>query len=169
MSDNDDLAFETAMRSITIFVTFLFFIFGLLILNYSGNVASIDQTIVHDYLNKAYMEQLINNPSCFAYADETTGRIDLKVIDSNKFTAERLEACTTFGTEAPFTLRPVEASILYHTEKQETTIHTNLWEGKNVQTFRRTFTVYVRNETKITPATLIISMNDRVQKHETTA
>lgn len=158
---SDDLSFQTAIRSLTIFVTLMFFIFGLLIIHYTGNITQLNGKVISDYHQRVYREQLINNPECFAYENEETGRIDLNIIDKEKLTAERLENCLQFGTQAPYTILPAKIIVSYNTLQESIEIQTSTWNGFTIETKRTIQSIIIQNGSKKEFGTITIATNKR--------
>lgn len=163
---NRKAQFLTTMQFIMAFKVLFVLSIGIIILLYAANTARVDTSITEDFSNRIYIEQIVYNPSCFAYKDAINGRVDLGIIDYHKLNITNLEKCLTFGETPPIRLRPARVLVDYYdARKKDQEFNTSLWIGAHKSTVRRTFKVYVHNNTQLIPAKITLMINPSLERY----
>ncbi len=137
---NRKAQFILAQKTIFMIGTLILVSFGIILV-----ILFLIQSSTADSLKQLQGEihswQLINNPSCFAYEDPYSGRVDLWTIDEKKFTNETLHKCL-FNSGPTYPHIPARVALFYEGATSPKIFQTLRWD--NSPTFRTTKDVLVK-------------------------
>lgn len=144
---NKRALFSMAQEVVLVFFTIFAVTLGVLMIKVGDFHINEIKGSSQELAENLYFRRMINSENCFAYEDPRSGRIDIGLIDLQKFTDEKLQTCSLSGL--PPTQTPAKATLIIDKGGgQSVEIQTARWdsEGAGKNTYAQD--VFVMDEGK---------------------
>ena len=119
--------FLTTQQFFFAFKRLFYIMIGIVIVLYAAKTSfSSEHRIVEDLQHRLLLEQLLNNPSCFAYRERPYSQSLLRVLDAQKLTIDRFEHCLT-SSAPPLKIFPAKLTLVFDDRHDSFSLQTSSW------------------------------------------
>lgn len=154
---SEDSVFEVGRKTIYwmlagFMITLVVIAFVILLAGYQNKLMAVPPLLKAELLSSRF----VNNPACFTYQDESTGRVFSSVLDLGKFNSEALLKC--YQTEPEKGYHELNFRLFLVGENKTLTTNNYFYEDD----FKLVKKVLVRKEGKFAPDSLEIYVQEKI-------